>query len=310
MQKKIFVQKNLHSAGSRSYAKLLLWAALSLIILVLIAPLFSRHSKENREALKRPDSDKGMVVKEIPRSLELLKENGGEGQTASVEVPTPPRSEHPTDQGLSRPPEAEVTQQATSMETRPAVGEAQMADKAQPWVEMPKPVDTAAVKEAIPLPAPPGVTQSASQEESATVKEKTAAPAEGKVTSVSPETAKEKKSKKASAAVETRKTSTARGLAATSGTLTKPSPSGGPMNYSVQVGSFKDKQNAEEMQQNLQKKGYQVVMKPTMHPKLGQIYVVQLTPVGDVRKASTLVEQIRNEERVKPIIVKVPQEEQ
>lgn len=64
------------------------------------------------------------------------------------------------------------------------------------------------------------------------------------------------------------------------------------------------------MQQNLQKKGYQVVMKPTMHPKLGQIYVVQLTPVGDVRKASTLVEQIRNEERVKPIIVKVPQEEQ
>jgi len=81
-------------------------------------------------------------------------------------------------------------------------------------------------------------------------------------------------------------------------------PTTGAGAYSVQVGSFKDKQNADEMQKNLQKKGYNVTVKTTTHSKLGQLYVVQLQPVDNMGRASTLVEQIKHEEKVKPIIVR------
>ena len=76
--------------------------------------------------------------------------------------------------------------------------------------------------------------------------------------------------------------------------------------FAVQLGSFKDRQNAEEMQQKLQKKGYPVILKPYNHPKLGAMYVVQLEAVQDESKASTQMVQIRNEEKVKPFIVRVP----
>lgn len=76
--------------------------------------------------------------------------------------------------------------------------------------------------------------------------------------------------------------------------------------FSVQVGSFKEKHNAEEMRQSLQKKGYDVVIKSVEDPKLGALYVVQLQPVADVGKASTQMMQIKNEEKVKPVIKRVP----
>jgi cell division septation protein DedD len=60
------------------------------------------------------------------------------------------------------------------------------------------------------------------------------------------------------------------------------------------------------MQRNLQKRGYKVQVKVRSHPKLGQIHVVQLEPVAGVDKANTLVAQIRNEQKVNPIIQKVP----
>lgn len=76
--------------------------------------------------------------------------------------------------------------------------------------------------------------------------------------------------------------------------------------FAVQVGSFKEKQNAEEMQRSLEKKGYSVILKPVSNPKLGQLYVVQLQPVSDESKASTLMMQIRHEEKVKPVVIKLP----
>jgi cell division septation protein DedD len=75
--------------------------------------------------------------------------------------------------------------------------------------------------------------------------------------------------------------------------------------YTVQVGSFQEKRYADEMQQNLQKRGYKVVVKLKNHPKLGQVHVVQLEPVTGIDKANTLVAQIRNEQKVNPIIQKV-----
>jgi len=87
----------------------------------------------------------------------------------------------------------------------------------------------------------------------------------------------------------------------------KISPSDMEWTYIVQVGSFLDKENAEILLRRLKDKGYDAVLKNFNHQFLGLVYVVQLKPVDEVAKASTLMAQVENEEQqVKPIIIKVP----
>ncbi len=76
--------------------------------------------------------------------------------------------------------------------------------------------------------------------------------------------------------------------------------------YIVQVGSFLDKENAEGVRKKLEKKGYNSVVKPFNHPSKGSIYVVQLSPVEDGKEASSLLTRIEGEEKLKPLIIKVP----
>jgi cell division protein FtsN len=76
--------------------------------------------------------------------------------------------------------------------------------------------------------------------------------------------------------------------------------------YVIQVGSFKEKQNAEEMKQNLAKRGYDTVIRPYNHPKLGPLFVVQLQPVAEESRASTLMTQVGHEAKVKPVLLRVP----
>lgn len=80
----------------------------------------------------------------------------------------------------------------------------------------------------------------------------------------------------------------------------------GPRRYIVQLGSFLDKENAEDLQQRLRRKGYDAVIKPFSHQVLGQLYVVQLKPVNDADKASRLMMQVENEGHGKAIILEVP----
>lgn len=78
--------------------------------------------------------------------------------------------------------------------------------------------------------------------------------------------------------------------------------------YIVQLGSFLDKENAELMRQRLKTKGYDPIVKPVQHQVLGQVYIVQLHPVKDESKASTLMAQVERVEKVRPIIIiKVPE---
>jgi cell division septation protein DedD len=325
MQKKIFVQKNVRSGGgSRSYAKLLLWAAVSLMVLVLIAPLFSRRGKESREAVKKPDSERGIVVKEIPRSLELLQPDGGgqkqetakdvtgTGNTPSPTTQVPPVT--PTPAPAATAPSHPTVPGAVPPAAPPSAG--QNTEKAQNWVEMPKPppVESTVAKEPVPGSIVPDQPPLAKKQEASPPKDKTPVSVAKKPTVPPVPSAGELKNKQAVVPPEASKkmvktTAPPAPASPTDDTAApaKPSPAreeGGA--YAVQVGSFKEKQNAEEMQQNLQKRGYQVQMKPATHPKLGTIYVVQLAPVTDVSKASTLVEQIKHEEKVKPMIIRVP----
>jgi cell division septation protein DedD len=324
MQKKIFVQENVRSGGgSRSYAKLLLWAAVSLMVLVLIAPLFSRHGKESREAVKKPDSERGIVVKEIPRSLELLQPDETQKQEVAKDVTSTGNTPSPATQTPAAPPAPEPVATAQPQSTVPGAtpsatppGAAQDTDKAQNWVEMPKPppAEPSTAKEPVPSPAIPDQPPVAKKQEASPPKDKTPVSVAKKPTVPPALPPGELKKKQAAVPPEAPKKmvkATAPPAPASppadNAPPAKPSPAreGGGA-YAVQVGSFKEKQNAEEMQQNLQKRGYQVQMKPATHPKLGTIYVVQLAPVADVSKASTQVEQNKHEEKVKPMIIRVP----
>jgi tetratricopeptide (TPR) repeat protein len=86
-----------------------------------------------------------------------------------------------------------------------------------------------------------------------------------------------------------------------------PPPPGTHWTYIVQVGSFLDKENAEELKQKLKSRGFDVSVKPLQHQVLGQVYIVQFNPVDDEAKASTLMAQVGgNGEQVKPILIKIP----
>ncbi len=82
----------------------------------------------------------------------------------------------------------------------------------------------------------------------------------------------------------------------------------GPRSYKyiVQVGSFVDREKAEEFKKSLDGKGYNASVKPLKHKALGKVFVIQLQPVGSVAKATTLMTQLSNEVQGEPIILKVP----
>jgi cell division septation protein DedD len=76
--------------------------------------------------------------------------------------------------------------------------------------------------------------------------------------------------------------------------------------YIVQLGSFVDKDKADQMKNRLTQKGYNALVKPLKHNVLGRIYVIQLKPVNSFSKASTLMTQLGGEVEGEPVIIKVP----
>jgi type IV pilus assembly protein PilF len=77
-------------------------------------------------------------------------------------------------------------------------------------------------------------------------------------------------------------------------------------NYIVQLGSFVDKDKAVETKNRLQEKGYNPIVKPVKHNVLGSVYVIQLKPVNNFSKASTLMTQLGSEVEGEAVIIKVP----
>jgi Tfp pilus assembly protein PilF len=79
-----------------------------------------------------------------------------------------------------------------------------------------------------------------------------------------------------------------------------------PYKYIVQVGSFVDREKADEVQQNLAAKGYSASVKSVKHHSLGKVFVIQLQPVNSISKATTLMVQLSGEIEGQPEIIKVP----
>ena len=76
--------------------------------------------------------------------------------------------------------------------------------------------------------------------------------------------------------------------------------------YIVQLGSFMDKEKAEEIKTRLNGNGYSAVVKHRNHMMLGKVFVIQLQPVDSASKATRLMTQLRGQFEGEPAIIKVP----
>jgi len=80
----------------------------------------------------------------------------------------------------------------------------------------------------------------------------------------------------------------------------------GQMKYVVQLGSFADKEKAEEMKKLLENKGYSPVVRHINDKARGKVFVIQLKPEQSFSKAATLVTQLKGDVPDEPEILKIP----
>jgi type IV pilus assembly protein PilF len=71
--------------------------------------------------------------------------------------------------------------------------------------------------------------------------------------------------------------------------------------YMVQIGSFAEREKAEEIKTRLERKGYRVDIKTVKNR-----FIVQLQPVTSASRATTLMTQLSDEIEGEPVIIKVP----
>ncbi len=310
MKKKIFVNKDSRS-GFRTSLKLLFWAAIGLVVLVLFIPLTSRD-RVGREVAKKPAVEKGKVVKEIPRSLQPVAESLSRGQGEpsemakgadqrpaitpeakgtggmSAAVPAPLSKEQPGDLPKAAP-KAEAPAEGGQKSLaggHPGPASSQAVNEVQSTsAGMPPPVGDEAGKAmptapvAKPEPAPPSIPED--KPKSVAAVPSPAKPAKPPAVRAAPAGAAEPQ---------------------------KPAPASGQQLYAVQVATVKDKRSAEELKKTLQKKGFEVFLKTTGDPKRGQSFTLQLAPVDSMGKASTMLEQVKYVPQAKPSIVAVGKE--
>lgn len=308
MKKKIFVTKNSRS-GFRSSLKYILWGALILLILVTFVRLISGQ-KPPKELARKPSSDKGAVVKEIPPNLKAVSESIIRGQGAAIEgtkeVETKPVPAEPVEAQASGEPQGPLRQAIPKNK----VAETSSKQQEGTTIASAKPDSPPASAEPPPSDAAPG--RPASPIEKGPDARKAVSPTTGKPLVTEPvETASKTRTAALSkfpaqtpkpGPAESRQTSPA----TASGDKPKPEADSGKKLYAVQVASFKDKQSAEEFKKGLEKKGYTVVLKTSGDPKQGQSYSVQLQPVDNLGKASTMMEQVKYVQKAKPTIIAVP----
>lgn len=300
---KVYLRRDVKKK-STSYFSYFLWAAIGLLLLVVITPILTKRGGERRIA-EKVTPEKGMVMKGIPRSApyDSPSEEPQEGvktvqgikesdlDAGSAATPTPAASEAVksipagpqgppivvtgSEPGKSAPATAAPGQTQTAAATAPELRPEQTFP-AEGNVQTEQPVTVAVEASATPataaLPASP--KPSPTMQASAPTKPKVAAPP-------------------------------AKPPAAAAGPVSA-SAGAGATKYVVQIGSFSQRENADGIQQQLLKKGYEVMVRTTTHEKFGRLYIVQLAPVYDANKAQSLVSKVKQEANVQPMVIKLP----
>jgi len=293
---KVFLNRNLKKGSSTHYYKYFLWAAIGLVFLVVITPLIT-HRRSDKATSKKVIPENGMVVKEIPRSS---PSDSGAGLASQEASPV---------EGIKE----------SNLEPGPTVsqGMPQVDGGGQPSNYAESPTGASGV--------PPGGTPteqpqvaSITEQQSPTAApetDSTASPNQNEVPTAVNAPVKPPESAPAESAVPLQETSSAppqqASVAPSSSALTSPKKpvSAHTTRYIVQIGSFAQRQNADNIQQSLIQKGYEVIVRTINHAKFGKLYVVQLAPVNDAQKAESLMTNVRKEANIKPIVVRVPAEQ-
>ena len=76
--------------------------------------------------------------------------------------------------------------------------------------------------------------------------------------------------------------------------------------YIVHVGSFVDREVAEEIKNRLNGEGYSAVVKTRKHKELGEVFAIQLQPVESFSRATALMTKISGEIETEASIITVP----
>ena len=285
MQKKVFLQKNLRrgAGGGSSLPKYLLLTTIALVVLYLITSFMLKP--KSRDITKRPIPEKGQLLKELPKPPESAP------RELAREVPAPAEPETPPPQAQSATPPPQ---------TLPA---------APQKPETPPPIARAPVSEV----APPQATAPTESTPRDLFPKKGAPAAPGK-----PPAQKEQKPS-SSGLAQKPATPGAVSQPAIPGAVPKPAPVvaqkpvparvAGKQKYAVQVGCFKERNDAETVQRNLAKKGYDVILcSPSTSNGGTYTYTVMTKPYADISKASTMVEQMKSEGRTSPTVIRLPAE--
>jgi hypothetical protein len=288
MQKKIFLQKNLRGAeGGSSLPKYLLLTTIALVVLYLIANFMLKP--KSRDITKRPIPEKGQLLKELPKP----PDNASRELAREMPPPAEPETQPPQVQPATPPPPIPTPQAVPQKpETQPPVAQAPVPEKTPPLratATEPTPRDLFPKKGAQAVPAQP-TAQKEHKPTNSDLAQKPATP--GAV------------SQPAIPGVAIPNPAPA--------VAQKPVPAhaaAGKQRYAVQVGSFKERSDAEIVQRNLAKKGYDVILCSSSASNGGiYTYTVMTKPFDNVSKASTMVEQMKSEGRSSPTVIKLPAE--
>lgn len=317
MTKKVFLSKGTGREGeSRGPLKFLLWAAVLLVVVVVAAPLFLKSTQDTKAGRSASpaltEGDRGGVVREMPRALQLMQQGAIEGDDMVVDALEGSRSLS----GFERQGET-TAPSALSLKPSELGFENGGIPEEEGWIDMPRDRYLHAEYDES-APAEPRESR-----EDARGEERIAGAAMEGGVSRNPEPHKESvqtpdPAKQKAPAVSTQVALSTPIPAVSVPTPARPQtrpeppkPSAGSATiaYSVQVGSFKEKSNALKLKKTLVDRGYQVVIRESHHPSLGLMHVVQLKPVQDMARASTLMEQVRMENEISPFLVRLTGEE-
>jgi DedD protein len=73
----------------------------------------------------------------------------------------------------------------------------------------------------------------------------------------------------------------------------------------VQVGAFRQKDNAEKLLEKLKKSGYPVLMQTVQHSRNGELHLVRLEPMSEKSQAQLALEQLQVKESINAQLLKV-----
>lgn len=267
--------------------KYFLWAAIGLVILVAITPLLT-HRRSDKTPSEKVTPETGVVMKEIPRSSSGSDTGQPLQGTDSAAGIKETYLQHGSTVSQDAQPEGQMNQPPTHVES--STGGAG-AIPAEPPAEQ---TQTASLAEPQPQPAASPTVPASAASQQPTVPSTNAENAAA-VPQQAPRQEPAAPAQQASVASQPQPPKPS-----------EKSATGSATKYIVQIGSFSQKKNADSIQQNLLKRGYEVIVRTTDHAKFGRLYVVQLAPVYDPNKAESLLAKVRKEANVNPMMVKIP----